>query len=479
MGEVLHEKCAVVGVADASGEQRLAAALTHMGLFTLQHRGTESSGIVSSNDGGYLQKHHGFGLVKDVYAIDDLMKLEGDVAVGQNRYATNGGKKDKKYIQPFWYLSTGISFGHNGNLPDTDRLEQHLRQRRVRTEDMNDSRMMGALINENIRVADDVLGAVAQSTEFFDGAYSCVTSHDGWLVGFRDPFGIRPLAIGRLDNAYVIASESCALDTMNAEFVREVEPGEIVATDGKQIISKRFAEATPKLDMFEFVYFARPDSVLNGKVVDQVRRNFGKTLAEQFSPNANRADNVVVVPVPATSVPVAEAYAEAHGIPMRSAIVKSSYVGRTFIAPEQQVREVELSLKHNLMEHLIKGKDVIFVDDSIVRLNTIPALVRRARELGARTVSVLISSPPVRFPDYYGIDTPLQADLAAANMTVEEMRRQIEGNRLGFLSVSQTVEATGLPFSSFNLSPFTGHYPIPIGKNQYEIYSPASMEYVD
>jgi amidophosphoribosyltransferase len=480
MERELHEKCAVVGAADASGDLNRAAILTHMGLFALQHRGTESSGIVSSTNGDNLIKHRGAGLVKDVFSIEDIKGLEGDISIGHNRYATNGDKYDPNSMQPFWYLSMGLAFAHNGNLPDTSDLESHLRTRYVRTGAMNDSRMMGSLICENLRKSGDIIDATQKSTEHFVGAYSCVTSFDGTLVGFRDPYGIRPLSIGTLDDAYVIASESCALDTMGAEFLRDIEPGEIVATDGKELISHRFAEANLKLDMFEPVYFARPDSIINGMSVDQVRRNFGSLLADEFPPNADLQEDVLVVPVPSTSIPAAEAYAEKLGLNLRHAIVKSSYVGRTFIEGEQEQRVAQLRLKHNMMPHLVRGKDVILIDDSIVRLNTIPALVARARELGARSVSVLIASPPVRFPDFYGIDTPMQDQLAAAVMTCNEMEKEIECNRLGFLTVSQTVQATGIPAGNFNLSSFTGEYPIDIGdENRAKIKKPKSLEYAD
>jgi amidophosphoribosyltransferase len=322
----------------------------------------------------------------------------------------------------------------------------------------------------------------------FKGAFSCVGMYDNTLFAFRDPFGIRPLALGYFHDSWAISSETCGLDIINAKYDREVKPGEMVIIDehGK-LESKQLAEGMDKLDIFEFVYFARHDSKLYGTTVNEVRRRFGRELALQHGALHDNGENVVVVPVPDTSIPEAEGYAESLGLTNKQAIIKNRFIGRTFMQPTDEARKKQLRRKHNIISDPVRGKDVVLIDDSIVRLNTIPNLVQRMKSIGAKTVSVLIGSPPVRFPDYYGIDTPNQSELAAANMTIEEMRKSMGQDRygednckyLGFLSLERMIKATGMPADMFNLSCFTGEYPIDIGRRKQEIKPPVSMEYVD
>lgn len=327
----------------------------------------------------------------------------------------------------------------------------------------------------------DLPAAIQESYDQFHGAFSCVAMHDNMVVAFRDAKGIRPLALGSFDNnfGYVVASETCGLDIIDANFDREIRPGEmvIIADDG-YVESVQLAEPDNKLDIFELVYFARHDSILYGERVNEIRRRFGKQLALEHPPcNDATADNLVI-PIPDTSLPAAEGYAESLGLPHRNAIIKNRYIGRTFLSPTNQMRTSQLKRKHSVIPEALKGRDVILIDDSIVRGNTMPRLVEQVRALGASTVSVLIASPPVRFPDFYGIDTPDQSELMAFSLTPEQMRRKIKADYLGFLSLSGMIKATNKSIDDFNLSCFTGEYPISIGKHKQNIQVPVSMEYV-
>ncbi len=467
------EKCAVAAVA---GEG--AAELVAEELFALQHRGPEASGIASQRADGSIESHRRPGLVRDVYHAEDIARLTGNLAIGQNKYSTNGSKD--RHLQPVLDEPTGFALGHNGNLPVTKQLETFLGKHNINTAQLNDSEMMGLAIAQYIRNGHDIADSVELAYPMFRGAFSSVALHDGLVVAFRDPKGIRPLALGSFDGGHTFASETCGLDIVDAEYLREVQPGEMVVLSESGIEETRqLADGEEKLDIFEFVYFARHDSLLYGQRVNEVRRRFGEQLAEQHPPTVDDVANILVVPVPDTSLPAAEGYADRLGLKHRQAIIKNRYIGRTFLQPTQQQRHTQLRRKHTLIPEAVKDRDIILIDDSIVRLNTIPRLVEQARQAGARSVSVLIASPPVRFPDFYGIDTPKQSELAAANMTVEAMRREIKAKYLGYLSLGRMVAATELPAEKFNLSSFTGEYPIGIGHRKDEIGAPVSMEFAD
>ena len=472
----LHEKCAVVGVSvKRSGTS--AARIAYQGLFALQHRGVEGSGIVST-DGGVLHTIRRPGMVRDVFSEEDLQQLQGSIAIGHNRYSTNGGRH--AHLQPVVSNKIGFAFAHNGNIPDTDELEQYLHTRRYVTEQYNDSELLGNTLASKLHGGRDFLEALRETTDIAVGAYACVATHEGILAGFRDPHGIRPLEIGRFNGGMMLASETCALDTVGAQHVRSVRPGELVVIrDGKLISSTQFAEPDPHLDVFELVYFARHDSMMNGQRVAMVRRRFGEELARIHAAKLPSTDSTLVTAVPDTSVPAAEAYAQAIGAPYRSAIIKNRYIGRTFMQPTQAARQGSLRLKHTMIPELVKGKDLCMIDDSIVRGNTLPRLIALARELKAKSISVLIASPPIRFPDFYGVDTPSQDELMAANMTVEEMRSCIGADYLGFLPISAVVRATGINREDLNLSAFNGEYPASIGRQAANIRRPISSEYMD
>ena len=475
-GDTLHEKCAVVGVSTKSDGSE-ASRIAYQALFALQHRGVEGSGIVST-DGRTLRVHRAPGMVRDVFDADDLERLHGSIAVGHNRYSTNGGRM--AHLQPVISPSIGFALAHNGNIPDTTQLEDYLSKRRYVTEQYNDSELLGRAIGSKLHGGRSFADALEEVNQLAEGAFACVATHDGDLVGFRDPHGIRPLEIGKFDGGMILASETCALDTVGAEHVRSVKPGELVIIRGGKLVSStQFAKATEHFDIFELVYFARLDSVMRGQRVESVRRRFGQELAELHAPDWLSSDTTIVTAVPDTSVPAAEAYAEALGLKCKTAIVKNRYIGRTFMQPTQTGRKNSLRLKHTMVPELIKGKDLVIIDDSIVRGNTLPRLVELARSLGARKVAVLIASPPIRFPDFYGVDTPLQEHLMAAQMTVEQMREEVHADYLGFLSVSAMVRATGLPRETLNLAAFNGEYPIGIGKQAKGVKPPVSREYMD
>lgn len=474
----LTEKCAVVGVSmSASGTD--AARITYQALFALQHRGVEASGIVADGDDTQLNIVRAPGMVRDVFHEEEIAKLVGKNAVGHNRYSTNGDKMN--HLQPVISRDINFAFAHNGNIPDTSKLQKYLEKRRYKVEGKyNDSEMLGQTIASKLHSGRSIDETILEVAELTVGAYSCTALYDGHLIGFRDPHGIRPLEIGKFEGGMVLASETAALETVGAEYVRSVEPGELVIIkDGKITKTVQFATAVPKLDMFELVYFARHDSYLYGQRVNEIRRRFGYELARLHAPWQKDLSNAVVIPVPDTSVPAAEGYAEATGLPHEMAIIKNRYVGRTFMQTSQALRRSSLQLKHTMISERIAGKDVYLIDDSIVRGNTIPRLVQLARDMKALSVSVLVASPPVRYPDFYGIDTPSQSDLIAANKTVEQMREYFKADYLGFLSISTMVHATNVAADKFNLAAFNGEYPIAIGKYAKDIHPPVSTEYMD
>lgn len=454
-----------------------AAQIAYQSLFALQHRGVEGSGIVAT-DGGPLQTIRRPGMVRDVFADEDIQYLQGSIAVGHNRYSTNGGRND--HLQPVVSDAIGFALAHNGNIPDTTELSNYLSKRRYVMSQYNDSELLGNTLASKLHGGREFDMALTEAAELAVGAYACVATYDGMLAGFRDPHGIRPLEIGQFEGGMMFASETCALDTVGAEHVRSVQPGELVLIrDGKLVSAQQFADPSEHFDAFELVYFARHDSVMQGQRVDSVRRRLGEELAHLHAPWQVSPETTLVTAVPDTSVPAAEAYARTLGLPYQSVIIKNRYIARTFMQPTQASRQSSLRLKHTMIPELVNGKDIYMIDDSIVRGNTLPRLVTLARQLGAKSVSVLIASPPIRFPDFYGVDTPSQNELMAANMTVEEMRQEIGADYLGFLSVSALVRASGLSQDRLNLAAFTGEYPVSIGWQSQHVSPPVSQEYVE
>ncbi|MCI0597524.1 amidophosphoribosyltransferase [Candidatus Parcubacteria bacterium] len=460
--EGLGEKCAVFGV---YGKGMDVARLTYFGLFAQQHRGQESSGITVS-DGNVMKRHCGMGLASQVFTEEDIESLVGHSAIGHNRYSTSKGS-ELEHCQPF-VLASKLAFAHNGNLPSTTVLREFLTEKGIEVEGWNDSRLMAEAIMWYMGQGKTLPDALAAAYPLFTGAFSILAMDHTTLVAARDAYGIRPLSLARLNGGFVVSSETCGFAPVTAEFIRDVNPGEMVVIKHGTLSSKQLARANQKLDMFEFVYFARHDSMLLGKSVYEVRKNFGKMLAKE---NPIEAD--VVIGVPETSLPAALGYSQASGIPYEMGLNKNRYIQRTFIQPDQKLRDKSVRMKLTPIPQVIKDKRIIVIDDSIVRGTTSKPLVDMLYDAGAKEVHVLISSPPIRFPDFYGIDTPAQTGLFAYGKTVEEMRQAFGATSLHFLSLPGLFAATGLPSSLFNVSCFTGEYVIDLKERFKEFNHPA------
>ncbi len=443
------EKCAVFGTFGV-GE---AARTTYYGLWALQHRGQESSGIVSS-DGHEFYQHTGTGLVASVYHEQDLERLVGTITVGHNRYSTSG-EADGAHSQPIVQRQAGVALAHNGNLPLMEKLEEFLHTRGVSTETLNDSDMMAQAIACYKQDGLNIKDAVIQAYPLFQGAFSVVAMTMDTLIAFRDPCGIRPLSIGKLGDGYVVSSETCAFDTVGAQFIRDVKPGELVVIDQDGISSHQVVPGKLKIDIFEFVYFARPDSIIEGLSVNQVRENMGKQLAAEWPIDAD-----LVVPVPDSAIPAALGYSQVSGVPFEMALIKNRYIHRTFIRPTAALREQDLRMKLNPMPHVLRGKKVILIDDSIVRGTTTQKIASMLYQAGAREVHILVSSPPVKYPDFYGINLPNQDDLIAHRMTPDDIGKHLGVDSLGYLSYDGMIRATGRSADQFSTACFDGVYPI-------------------
>lgn len=462
MGSKLREKCGIFGVYGKGFE---AARLVHPGLWALQHRGQESSGITSS-DGKKIYLHKGMGLVAHVFSEEDLKKLKGYLAIGHNRYSTSGGSV-KSHAQPILEAiknSKHIAVVHNGNLPSTKKLEQFLTDNKISTKGLNDSEMITKAIAVYVRGGLSLEDAVKKAYSLFTGVFCLLVMDEQKLIALRDSFGIRPLSLGKLNSGYIFASETCALDIIGAKFIREISPGEMVIVDSKGLRSIQIEKGTQRLDVFEFVYFARPDSYILGKSVDAVRQNLGKELARE---NKLKAD--LVIPVPDSAISAALGFAKESGIPFNLGLIKNRYIHRTFISPEEHIRHNIVQLKLNPMRHILSGKRVAIIDDSIVRGTTSKQIIKMIRNAGAKEVHLLISSPPYRFPDFYGIDTPRQKELIAARKNVKEIANELGVDSLHYLSYQGLIKAIGLPEDLLCTSCFTGNYPVDIGERKKEI----------
>jgi len=456
----MREKCAVFGV---YGKGLDAARLTYFGLYALQHRGQESSGIASSN-GKRISLHKAMGLVAQVYNEHDFEKLHGDLAIGHNRYSTSGGSTDS-HIQPIIDKEMTLALAHNGNLPSVDKLRSFLVSKDISVKNLNDSEMMHKTLSYLLSQGMTLEKAIEKAYPLFTGAFCLLVITKDKIAAIRDPYGIRPFSIGKLNHTgYVFSSETCALDTINATFLRDIKPGEMVIADKTGLHSHQLVKPNQKLDIFEFVYFARPDSILLGKRVSEVRKNLGRLLAKEANVKAD-----VVIPVPDSAIPAAMGYAEVAKIPFDFGLVKNRYIGRTFIMPDQRLRDRGVQMKLNPIPESIKGKRVIVIDDSIVRGTTAKKLVKLLRDAGAKEVHLMSSCPPVLFPDFYGINTPTQEELIAANMPLKDVEKFIGADSLHYLSYKAMIKATGLPESNFCTSCFTGNYPIDIGTHKDEI----------
>lgn len=461
----LKEKCAVFGV---YGKGLDVARLSYFGLFALQHRGQEGSGIAVA-DGARIRYHKDHGLVAQVFTEEAIAPLTGHIAIGHNRYSTSKGT-GTEHVQPMIVGQDALAFVHNGNLPSTAELETFLSAKGVATEGLSDSCLMAHAVEWYLRQGMALPDAVEAAYPLFTGAFSIVAMTKDCLVAARDPKGIRPLALARLPGGFVVSSETCALPTVGAELMREVAPGEMIVIDDTGVREKRVAEGEQKLDIFEFIYFARHDSELLGKSVYEVRKNFGRALAREFKASAD-----VVIGVPETSLPCALGFAEESGIPYEMGLNKNRYIQRTFIQPDQKLRDKSVKMKLTPIPGVLRGKRVVVIDDSIVRGTTSKPIIELLFEAGAKEVHFLVSSPPIRFPDFYGIDTPSQSQLFAYGKTVEEMRAYLGATSLQFLSLEGMIGATGLPQGMFNTSPFTGEYPVDLGERYTEFSYPSDV----
>ncbi len=462
MGEDIKEKCGIFGV---YGKGFQAARLVHPGLWALQHRGQESSGIASS-DGKKIYLHKGMGLVSHVFEEKDLKKLKGYLAIGQNRYATSGSST-QIHAQPILEKINGnkfIALAHNGNLPSTKKLEEFLKSKKISTKDLNDTEMMTKAIVCFMKENFSIEQAIKKSYSLFTGVFCLLIMDEEKIIAVRDSYGIRPLCLGKLNGGFIVASETCALDIVGAKFIREVKPGEMVVISDKGLKSIQIEKGRENLDIFEFVYFARPDSIIMGKSVDQVRQNLGVQLAKEFKIKAD-----VVIPVPDSAIPAAIGFSRQSGIPFEMGLIKNRYIHRTFIMPEQHARNQGVRLKLNPMPHIISGKRVIIIDDSIVRGITCKQIIRMVKEAGAKEVHLLISSPPVKFPDFYGINTPDQKELIAAVKSIKQIEVELGVDSLHYLSLEGLLKAVGLPKDLLCVSLFTGKYPVDIGERRKEI----------
>lgn len=430
-----------------------AANITYLGLYALQHRGQESAGIVSS-DGRYLYSHKEMGLVADIFKEDTLKILKGTSAIGHVRYSTTGGSLLKN-AQPIIvnYSKGSIAVAHNGNLVNSTFLRKELeRDGSIFQSDMDTEIIIHLIARSR---ANSLMDRVIETLKTVAGAYSLLFLTETRMIGVRDPYGFRPLCLGRLKDSFVLASETCAFDLIGAEFLREVEPGEIVLIDRNGIKSfKPFEESPLSPCIFEFIYFARPDSTIFGKNVYKVRKELGKELARRHPAQAD-----VVIPVPDSGVPAAIGYSEESGIPYEMGLIRSHYVGRTFIEPRQSIRHFGVKIKLNPVKDVLAGKSVVVVDDSIVRGTTSRKIVKMLKKAGAREVHMRISSPPTRFPCFYGIDTPTRRELIAASHSVEEINKYLTSESLGYLSIDSLLKAAGSE-DSYCKACFDGRYPV-------------------
>ena len=456
-----HEACGVFGI---FAPDHLVAHLTYLGLYALQHRGQESAGMAVS-DGTSITVVKDMGLVSNVFNEKNLAALNGNLAIGQTRYSTTGSSTWRN-AQPVYRGVGDIEFalGHNGNLVNTDQLAREAGM--LKGTVASDSDLIAELISSEISTKqiedldDPMKSALHGVLPKLSGAFSLVFCDQNRIIGVRDPNGFRPLCLGRLDGGWVLASETAALDVIGANFIREIDPGEMIIIDGKGCSSFfPFIEdqVDPRICLFEFVYFARPDSYLYGQSVHKARVKMGEALAKQAPVEAD-----LVMGVPESGIPAAEGFARESGIPFGQGLVKNRYIGRSFIAPTQEMRSSTVRMKLNPLNENIKDQKLVVVDDSIVRGTTTKAMVQMLRDGGAKEVHLRVSSPPYRWPCFYGMDTGSKGQLLAANLTVDEIQRYLEVDSLSYLRLEELINATGTSGSGFCDACLTGEYPIEI-----------------
>ena len=447
----LHEECGVFGVWGVPN----AVEVTYYGLHSLQHRGQEGCGIVTVNEEEQLRRVKGLGLVTEVFNNDNLSTLKGDMAIGHVRYSTAGGGGIEN-VQPFMFRhnSGDFALAHNGNLVNSDQLRRYLEDRGSLFQSTSDSEILAHLIkkNPNERKMPRIY-PIMEALNMIEGAFAFVVMTQRRIYACRDKYGLRPLSLGKLGDGYVVSSEPCAFSTIGAEFIRDIEPGEIVTIDHHGIRSRRYSEyQRHAMCAMEYIYFARPDSDIESMNVHTFRKESGKLLFKE-SP----ADADIVVGVPDSSLSAAMGYAEASGLPYEMGLIKNKYIGRTFIQPSQEMRDKGVKMKLSPVMSIVSGKRVVLIDDSIVRGTTSLRIVRMLREAGATEVHVRIASPMIKFPCFYGVDISTYDELLCARRTLEEARQKIEADSLAFLSESALYEAGKR--SDLCLACFSGVYP--------------------
>lgn len=456
---MIKHSCGIFGVFG----HKDAAKLTYLGLYALQHRGQESAGIVVS-DGKNIKHWRGMGLVSEVFTKESLEGLAGKFAIGHVRYSTTGSSTMKN-VQPFIveYFGTSLAVAHNGNIVNAAQLREKLESSGSIFQSTMDSELLIHLIAKSKGNFEE---KVSNSLNKLKGAFSILLLTENQFVAARDPHGFRPLCLGRIDGAFVVSSETCALDLINAEYLRDIEPGEIVFFDEKGLRSiKPFPKNKPSFCIFEYIYFARPDSNIFEGNVSIARENLGKQLAKEYPAKAD-----IVIPVPDSGTYAALGFARESGIPFEMGLVRNHYVGRTFIQPSQEIRDLGVKIKLNPVSEVLKGKRVIVIEDSIVRGTTSRIRIKALREAGAKEVYMRVSCPPLRSPCFYGIDFPTKEELIASSLTVKEIGRHIGVDSLGYLSLEGMLNSMPIPGNKFCTACFTGKYPVSIKRkiSKYE-----------
>ena len=448
----MHEKCGVFGIY-CPGED--VSRLTFFALFALQHRGQESAGIATS-DGRHLQLFGDMGLVSQVFDENALSILTGHIAIGHNRYSTTGSSR-KINTQPILVGSGGniMALSHNGNIVNADLLQQELIDAGYVFHTTTDTEVIAYLILSS--PSPNWMDRIKYAARRLQGAYSFTMLTREALFAVRDPWGVRPLCLGKLNGGWVVASETCALDHIGATLVRELEPGEIIRIDENGIESHRETVTRRALCIFEYIYFARPDSIINGRLVYPARLAMGANLSREYPVEADLA-----MGVPDTATAAGLGYAQESGIRFSEGLMKNRYVGRTFIAPDQRIRDLGVKLKFNPMRQMIENKRLVVVDDSIVRGTTTPKVIDLLRKAGAKEVHMRICAPPLKYPCFLGVDMATRAELIASRQSVEEIRKFIGADSLGFLSLEGLIDAIGLPKHHYCTACFSGDYPMPV-----------------
>ena len=454
----MKEYCGIFGIYNNPN----AAYYTYLGLYALQHRGQESAGIAATN-GNKITYYRDFGLVSSVFKSENLKNLTGFVAIGHNRYSTSGASDSPDNIQPIVvsYKYGQLAIAHNGNIVNALELREKLEEEGSIFRGTTDSEVIVHLIvkSKKRKFIEKLMDALSK----LKGAYSLLVMTNKKLIAARDPWGFRPLCMGELDGSPVFASETCAFDLIGAKYIRDVEPGEVIVIENGEMNSYRIPGCKNcKIShcIFEFVYFSRPDSKIFGNSVYEVRKEFGRILAREYPVEAD-----LVIPVPDSGVVPALGYSQESGIPFEMGLIRNHYVGRTFIKPDQKMRDIGVKVKLNPIPELLKNKRIVVVDDSIVRGTTSRKIIRMLREAGAKEVHMRISSPPTRWPCYFGIDTPTRDQLIASSHSIEEICRYLEADSLGYLSLEGMIRAAGGSKDNYCTACFDGNYPVEIPEN--------------